>query len=88
MRGDDTQVVDASYHNVLRIKLGYDALAAKANESKFTLRRGRTEFLRVETEDKLRGYQCRTVPLMTQRRLWSARPMCNEAGLNHVINPV
>lgn len=33
VRGDDTQVVGASYHDVLAIKLGHDALGAVANES-------------------------------------------------------
>nr|WAK77577.1 MAG: RNA-dependent RNA polymerase [Totiviridae sp.] len=85
VRGDDTQVCGASYHDVLAIKLGYDALGAIANESKFTLRRGRTEFLRVETEDRLRGYPCRTIPLLSQRRPWNARPVLQEAGLEHVL---
>nr|WAK77286.1 MAG: RNA-dependent RNA polymerase [Totiviridae sp.] len=85
VRGDDTQVVGQSYHDVLVIKVGYDALGAKANESKFTLRRGRTEFLRVETEDRLRGYPCRSIPLVTQRRPWNARPVRHEAGLEHVL---
>nr|WAK77465.1 MAG: RNA-dependent RNA polymerase [Totiviridae sp.] len=84
VRGDDTQVVGRSYHDVLGVKLGYDALGAIANESKFTLRRGRTEFLRVETEDRLRGYPCRTIPLIVQRRPWNARPVRTEAGLDHV----
>lgn len=84
VRGDDTQVVGASYHDVLGVKLGYDALGAIANESKFTLRRGRTEFLRIETQDRLRGYPCRTIPLMVQRRPWNARPVRPEAGLAHV----
>nr|WAK77674.1 MAG: RNA-dependent RNA polymerase [Totiviridae sp.] len=85
VRGDDTQVTGASYHDVLGIKIGYDAMGAIANESKFTLRKGRTEFLRIETEDRLRGYPCRTVPLLTQRRPWNARPVMQEAGLEHVL---
>lgn len=83
VRGDDTQVVGKSYHDVLAVKIGYDVLGAVANESKFTLRQGCTEFLRIETEDKLRGYPCRTVRLVTQRRPWSARPLNHEAALDH-----
>ncbi|KAL1468256.1 hypothetical protein MTO96_025564 [Rhipicephalus appendiculatus] len=37
VRGDDTQVVSDHYLDVLAVKLGYDALGAEANESKFTL---------------------------------------------------
>nr|WAK77608.1 MAG: RNA-dependent RNA polymerase [Totiviridae sp.] len=85
VRGDDTQVTGVSYHDVLGIKIGYDAMGAVANESKFTLRRGRTEFLRIETEDRLRGYPCRSIPLLTQRRPWNARPVMQEAGLEHVL---
>nr|WAK77248.1 MAG: RNA-dependent RNA polymerase [Totiviridae sp.] len=85
VRGDDTQVTGRSYHDVLAIKIGYDAMGAIANESKFTLRQGRTEFLRIETEDRLRGYPCRTIPMMTQRRPWNARPVVQEAGLEHVL---
>lgn len=33
VRGDDTQVVGRSYHDVLGIKLGCDALGTVANES-------------------------------------------------------
>lgn len=83
--GDDTQVTGPSYHDVLAIKISYDAMVAVANESKFTLRQGRTEFLRIETEDQLRGYPCRTIPLLTQRRPWNARPVMQEAGLDHVL---
>nr|WAK77681.1 MAG: RNA-dependent RNA polymerase [Totiviridae sp.] len=85
VRGDDTQVTGESYHDVLAIKIGYDAMGAIANESKFTLRQGRTEFLRIETGDRLRGYPCRTIPLLTQRRPWNARPVVQEAGLEHVL---
>nr|WAK77292.1 MAG: RNA-dependent RNA polymerase [Totiviridae sp.] len=85
VRGDDTQVTSPSFHDVLAIKIGYDAMGAIANESKFTLRQGRTEFLRIETEDRLRGYPCRTIPMMTQRRPWNARPVVQEAGLEHVL---
>ncbi|KAH6925306.1 hypothetical protein HPB50_003397 [Hyalomma asiaticum] len=49
VRGDDTQVISEKYLDVLAIKIGYDALSAEGNESNFTLRRGRTGFLRVET---------------------------------------
>lgn len=84
IRGDDTQVVGQSYHDVLGIKLGYDALRAVANESKLTLCRGQTHFLRIETEDRLRGYPCRTIPLIRQRRPWNGRTVKLEAGLDHV----
>nr|WAK77278.1 MAG: RNA-dependent RNA polymerase [Totiviridae sp.] len=81
VRGDDTQVVSDHYLDVLAVKLGYDALGAEANESKFTLRRGRTEFLRVETGDRSRAYPCRTVPLLEQRKPWTARPPSGDASL-------
>lgn len=55
-----------------------------ANESKFTLRRGGTEFLRIQTEHRLRGYPCRTIPLIVQQRPWNARPVKVEAALDHV----
>lgn len=84
VRGDDTQVVSDNYHDVLGIKLAYDALGAEANESKFTLRRGRSEFLRIETSDRARGYPCRTVPLVVQRRPWNARPIGPESVVSHV----
>nr|WAK77737.1 MAG: RNA-dependent RNA polymerase [Totiviridae sp.] len=84
VRGDDTQVVSDYYLDVLAVKLGYDALGAEANESKFTLRRGRTEFLRVETGDRARAYPCRTIPLLGQRKPWSARPPSADASLTRV----
>ncbi|KAH7933712.1 hypothetical protein HPB49_015983 [Dermacentor silvarum] len=52
VRGDDTQVVPDSYVDVLGVKVGHDVLGAEVNEIKFTLRPGRTEFLRVETSDR------------------------------------
>nr|WAK77658.1 MAG: RNA-dependent RNA polymerase [Totiviridae sp.] len=84
VRGDDTQVVSDSYLDVLAVKLGYDLLGAEANESKFTLRPGRTEFLRVETSDRARAYPCRTVPLLFQRRPWSTRPPTGDASLTRI----
>lgn len=84
VRGDDTQVVSDNYHDVLGIKIAYDALGAEANESKFTLRRGRSEFLRIEMSDRARGYPCRTIPLVVQRRPWNARPIGPEAVVSHV----
>nr|AUX13136.1 polymerase [Lonestar tick totivirus] len=84
VRGDDTQVLSQNYHDVLGIKIAYDALGAEANESKFTLRRGRSEFLRIETSDRARGYPCRTVPLAVQRCPWNARPAGPEAIVSHV----
>nr|WAK77427.1 MAG: RNA-dependent RNA polymerase [Totiviridae sp.] len=84
VRGDDTQVVSDYYLDVLAVKVGYDALGAEANESKFTLRRGRTEFLRVETSDRARAYPCRTIPLLEQRKPWSARPPSGDASLVRV----
>nr|WAK77561.1 MAG: RNA-dependent RNA polymerase [Totiviridae sp.] len=84
VRGDDTQVVSDHYLDVLAVKIGYDALGAEANESKFTLRRGRTEFLRVETGDRARCYPCRTVPLLGQRKPWSARPAAADSGVHRV----
>lgn len=84
VRGDDTQVVSDHYLDVLAVKLGYDALGAEANESKFTLRRGRTEFLRVETGDRARAYPCRTIPLLGQRKPWSARSPSADASLSRI----
>nr|WAK77261.1 MAG: RNA-dependent RNA polymerase [Totiviridae sp.] len=84
VRGDDTQVLSSNYHDVLGVKLCYDALGAEANESKFSLRQGRSEFLRIEVSDRARGYPCRTVPLVTQRRPWNARPVGPEAVVGHV----
>nr|WAK77387.1 MAG: RNA-dependent RNA polymerase [Totiviridae sp.] len=84
VRGDDTQVVSDYYLDVLAVKIGYDALGAEANESKFTLRRGRTEFLRVETGDRARCYPCRTLPLLGQRKPWSARPAAADSGVHRV----
>lgn len=81
MRGDDTQVISNSYLNILAVKLGYDVFGAEVNESKFTLRPGRTEFLHVETSD--RAYPCRTIPLF-QRRPWSTRPPTGEASLTRI----
>ncbi|KAH6935975.1 hypothetical protein HPB50_011963 [Hyalomma asiaticum] len=88
VRGDDTQVVSESFLDVLAIKIGYDALGAEANESKFTLRRGRTEFLRVETSDVARCYPCRTVPLVNQRKPWSGRPDSDDASAARVVKVV
>nr|UUT42649.1 MAG: RNA-dependent RNA polymerase [Totiviridae sp.] len=84
VRGDDTQVVSDHYLDVLAVKLGYDALGAEANESKFTLRQGRTEFLRVETGDRARAYPCRTIPLLGQRKPWSARSPSADASLTRI----
>ncbi|KAH6920749.1 hypothetical protein HPB50_018525 [Hyalomma asiaticum] len=53
LRGIDREVrtkPSLKISRFLAIKLGYDALGAEANKSKFTLRRGRIEFLRVETD--------------------------------------
>lgn len=88
VRGDDTQVVSRYYLDVLAVKIGYDALGAEANESKFTLRRGRTEFLRVETGDVSRCYPCRTVPLVNQRKPWSGRPDSDDASAARVVKVV
>ncbi|KAL1470654.1 hypothetical protein MTO96_024120 [Rhipicephalus appendiculatus] len=44
VRAHDMQVVSPYYLDVSRVKLGYDALSAEVNESKWTLRRGRTDF--------------------------------------------
>lgn len=85
VRGDDTQVISSSYLDVLAVKLGYDVLGAEANESKFTLRPGRTEFLRVEISDRARAYPCRTVPLLFQRRPWSSRPPTGDASLTRIV---
>ncbi|KAH7965387.1 hypothetical protein HPB49_007037 [Dermacentor silvarum] len=84
VRGDDTQVVSDSYLDVLVVKLGYDVLGAEANDSKFTLRPGRTKFLRVKTSDRTRAYPCRTIPLLFQRRPWSTRPPTGDASLTRI----
>lgn len=84
VRGDDTQVISPNYLDVLAVKIGYDVLGAEANESKFTLRRGRTEFLRVEIEDRARCYPCRTVPLVGQSKPWSARAPTADASLTRL----
>ncbi|KAL1445993.1 hypothetical protein MTO96_044722 [Rhipicephalus appendiculatus] len=78
VRGDNTHVVSDHYLDVLAVKLGYDALGAEANESKFTVRQGRTDFLRVEIGDRARA------PLLEQRKPWSARPPSADASLIHV----
>lgn len=88
VRGDDTQVVSERFLDVLSIKIGYDALGAEANESKFTLRRGRTEFLRVETGQVARCYPCRTVPLVNQRKPWSGRPDSDDASAARVVKVI
>lgn len=88
VRGDDTQVISRSYFDVLAVKIGYDALGAEANESKFTLRRGRTEFLRVETGNVARCYPCRTVPLVNQRKPWSGRPDSDDASAARVVKVI
>nr|UYL95644.1 MAG: RNA-dependent RNA polymerase [Kashgar Totiv tick virus 1] len=88
VRGDDTQVVSEKYLDVLAVKIGYDALGAEANESKFTLRQGRTEFLRVETGAVSRCYPCRTVPLINQQKPWSGRPDSDDASAARVMKVV
>lgn len=40
--------------------------------------------MRIATEDRVRGYPCRTISLIVQRRPWNARPVKAEAGLDHV----
>lgn len=82
MRGDDTHVVSDSYLDILAVKFGYDVLDAEANESKYTLRPGRTEFLHVETSDC--AYPCRTIPLLFQCRPWSTRPPTGDASLTRI----
>ncbi|KAH6948584.1 hypothetical protein HPB50_025180 [Hyalomma asiaticum] len=88
VRGDDIQVISRRYLDVLAVKIGYDALGAEANESKFTLRRGRTEFLRVEMSDVACCYPCRTVPLVNQRKPWSGRPDSDDAYGARVVKVV
>lgn len=85
VRGDDTQVVSPFYLDVLGVKIGYDALGAEANESKFTLRRGRTEFLRVETGRFSMCYPCRTVPLINQRKPWNVRPPTGDGSVSTIV---
>lgn len=85
VRGDDTQVVSPHYLDVLGVKIGYDAMGAEANESKFTLRRGRTEFLRVETGHFSMCYPCRTIPLVNQRKPWSARQPTGDGSVSTIV---
>lgn len=85
VRGDDTQVVSPFYLDVLGVKIGYDALGAEANESKFTLRRGRTEFLRVETGQFSMCYPCRTIPLVNQRKPWNVRPPTGDGSVSTIV---
>lgn len=62
-------MVPDSYVDVLGVKVSYDVLGAEVNEIKFTLRPGRTEFLRVETSDRASGYRLPNDPPVPKKTL-------------------
>jgi hypothetical protein len=83
VRGDDTQISTPTYAQCLLYKIGYDALGAKGAESKFGIHSRQSEFLRTWfNQDGCRGYLCRAIPALTQRKPWSSIPWSDEAVMN------
>lgn len=74
IRGDDSAIFVDNWPIGAAVNAGYDAIGAKAGAGKFSLQCGKMEFLRVWFDTRCRGYACRSIPGLTQRKPWSSNP--------------
>lgn len=87
VRGDDSQTITYNYLRALCQRISYELIGAKGNEKKFGIYKGRSEFLRLECSNgKYRGYACRSVPNIMQRKPWNALPWADEGAMAGVLS--
>jgi hypothetical protein len=76
IKGDDTALVCSTATECLVIRYCYMAVNAVGLDSKFGISQGHFEFLRKEIGTAgVRGWPCRAIAAVTQRKPWLAQPM-------------
>jgi len=81
IRGDDSAIFVPNWATGAAMNLAYDAIGAKAGAGKFSLQDKQMEFLRVWFDTRCRGYPCRAIPGLTQRKPWSSNPWSEDMVL-------
>lgn len=75
VRGDDAKILSYSVAVLAMFRLVLAALNAVGSNSKFGISPGHVEFLRNNiTKNTQRGWVCRTIPGMVQRKPWNSEP--------------
>jgi len=76
IKGDDTALVCSTATECLIVRYCYMAVNAVGLDSKFGISQGHYEFLRKEIGVRgVRGWPCRAIAAITQRKPWLAQPM-------------
>jgi len=89
IRGDDTALCCRSYAQALMMRLTYSALGAVGNDAKMAIFYGKSEFLRVVYDSQgAHGYPARAIPMLSQRKPWSASPWSEASTMEHVYDAV
>lgn len=81
IRGDDSAVFVPNWPTGAAMNVAYDGMGVKGGVGKFSLQIGKMEFLRVWFDTRCRGYPCRSVPGLTQRKPWSSDPWTEDMVL-------
>jgi hypothetical protein len=75
VRGDDAKILSLSVVVLALFRIVLAALNAIGSNSKFGISPGHVEFLRNNIlQNQQRGWSCRTIPGMVQRKPWNSEP--------------
>lgn len=75
IRGDDSYFVSPTLGPLVMLRLALAAINAKGSNAKFGICSGYVEFLRTNiTGVAARGWVCRTIPTLSQRKPWNPEP--------------
>ncbi|APG76056.1 hypothetical protein 2 [Wuhan insect virus 31] len=75
VRGDDSYFISPSVTALIMLRLVMAGINAKGSNAKFGIASGHVEFLRTNmTGVTTRGWACRTIPTLSQRKPWNPEP--------------
>lgn len=74
IRGDDSAIFVPNWATGAAANLAYQSIGVQAGQGKFSLQRGKMEFLRVWYDHSCHGYPVRSIPGLVQRKPWSNQP--------------
>lgn len=89
VKGDDTYILARKPVELYIFRLAYQSINAIGLDSKFGISQGICEFLRNEISTTgVRGWACRSIPSITQRKPWNPNPWSPSAAVSTVAENI
>jgi hypothetical protein len=84
IKGDDSAIFTPNWGEAALVKMTYDAIGVEAGDGKFSIQEHAMEFLRIWYDRQCRGYPCRALPGLMQRKPWTSGPWTPDMSLKTV----